>query len=67
MAKFREVGGGGGTLPIYLGDDLTDEDGFKAIERSKGISIFVGGENLQSAANYFLKSPEEVAQFLKML
>jgi trehalose 6-phosphate phosphatase len=67
MAKFREVRGRGGALPIYLGDDLTDEDGFKVIERSNGISILVGEESLQSAARYFLKSPEEVAQFLKML
>jgi len=67
MAKCREVRGRGGALPIYLGDDLTDEDGFKAIERNNGISIFVGEGSLQSAARYFLKSPEEVAQFLKML
>jgi trehalose-phosphatase len=66
-AKFREVRGNGGALPIYLGDDLTDEDGFKAIERDRGISIFVGEGDLQSAARYFLKSPEEVAKFLKML
>jgi trehalose-phosphatase len=67
MAECREVRGKGGALPIYLGDDLTDEDGFKAIERNDGISIFVGEGSLQSAARYFLKSPEEVAQFLKML
>jgi len=67
MAKSREVKGRGGVLPIYLGDDLTDEDGFKAIERNSGISIFVGEGSLQSGAHYFLKSPEEVMEFLKML
>jgi trehalose-phosphatase len=67
MAKCREVRGRGGALPIYLGDDLTDEDGFKAIERNNGISVFVGEGSLQSVARYFLKSPEEVAQFLKVL
>jgi trehalose 6-phosphate phosphatase len=67
IAKSKEVKGGGGALPIYLGDDLTDEDGFKVIERNGGISIFVGEESLQSVARYFLKSPEEVARFLKML
>ena len=56
-----------GVLPVYLGDDLTDEDGFKVIERNNGISIFVGEESYQSLARYFLKSPEEVAEFLKML
>jgi len=67
MAKCKEFKGRGKALPIYLGDDLTDEDGFKVIERNDGISIFVGEESLQSAARYFLKSPEEVTQFLKML
>ena len=67
IAKFRESTGKGGALPIYLGDDLTDEDGFKVIEKKKGISIFVGGENFQSVAPYFLKSPEEVTELLKML
>jgi trehalose 6-phosphate phosphatase len=67
MAECREFRGKGGALPIYLGDDLTDEDGFKTIERSDGISIFVGEGGSQSVARYFLKSPEEVARFLKML
>ena len=67
IAKYEETRGKGGALPIYLGDDLTDEDGFKTIERHRGISIFVGEESFQSIARYFLNSPEEVAEFLKML
>jgi trehalose-phosphatase len=67
MAEWREVSGKSGALPVYLGDDLTDEDAFKTIERNHGISIFVGEGGLQSAARYFVQSPEEVAQFLKML
>lgn len=54
-------------LSIYLGDDLTDEDGFKAVEKNNGISILVSDELRQSLAGYFVKSPDEVAQFLKML
>jgi trehalose 6-phosphate phosphatase len=67
ITRFRESRGKGGTLPIYLGDDLTDEDGFEVIEKNNGISVFVGGDNSQSVARYFLKSPEEVSEFLKML
>jgi trehalose 6-phosphate phosphatase len=67
IAKNKEVRGRGKALPIYLGDDLTDEDGFKVIGKNDGISIFVGDGSLQSAAHYFLKSPEDVAQFLKMI
>jgi trehalose-phosphatase len=67
IAKFRESVGKSGVLPIYLGDDLTDEDGFEVIEKNNGISVFVGGENSQSVARYFLQAPEEVTEFLKML
>lgn len=54
-------------LPIYLGDDQTDEDGFKLIEKHDGISIFVGMEAGNSAARYYLNSPAEVEEFLERL
>jgi len=52
------------TLNVYLGDDNTDEDAFKVLRRPEGWSIFVGGENPASAAEYYLDSPSEVAEFL---
>jgi trehalose-phosphatase len=67
MAKLREMRGKSGALPIYFGDDLTDEDGFKVIEKSNGLSIFVGDQNTQTVARYFLKSPDDVAELLRML
>lgn len=54
-------------LPIFLGDDQTDEDGFKVIESHGGISILVGEDTAGSAARYYLKSPDEVQRFLSML
>jgi trehalose-phosphatase len=57
-----------GALPIYLGDDLTDEDAFKAIENYEGgISVFVGEGDSPTSASYFLQSPDEVAKFLSLL
>lgn len=54
-------------LPVYLGDDLTDEDAFKVVEGYGGISIYVGSEVVESNARYYLKSPEEVTEFLRMI
>ncbi len=67
LTKCKQLKRKGKILPIYLGDDLTDEDGFKVVEKLNGISILVSDELRQSAARYFVKSPEEVIQFLKML
>jgi len=55
-------------LAMYVGDDVSDEDGFKVIgEYENGFSVFVGEPNIQSAAHYFLKSTEEVATLLDRL
>lgn len=56
------------TAVVYLGDDRTDEDAFKAIEEyGNGISVFVGGEMAESHARYFLRSPAEVESLLRGL
>jgi len=54
-------------LTLYLGDDTTDEDAFKVVHRPQGWSIFVGGENTSSSADYFLNSTAEVEEFLSRL
>jgi len=50
---------------VYLGDDRTDEDAFKAVEEyGNGVSVFVGEEKAGSFARYFLRSPAEVISLL---
>ncbi len=56
-----------GTLPIYFGDDLTDEDGFEAVHELNGISVFVGAARQPTKALYRVDSPSEVAKTLKLL
>jgi trehalose-phosphatase len=54
-------------LPMYIGDDETDEDGFVAL-RGRGISIVVEGEDQRnSSAEYALGSPREVPRFLDLI
>jgi trehalose 6-phosphate phosphatase len=65
MKRYGKGGRNSGLLPIYLGDDLTDEDGFKIIEKyGTGISVKVGEQSSGSVARYFLRSPQEVHNFL---
>ena len=54
------------TLPLYIGDDITDIDAFRAI-KPKGISIFVGSPETGSDARYFLKNAKDVEKFIEKL
>ena len=51
-------------LPIYLGDDATDETAFAVLRH--GITVCVGGRR-PTRARFDLRSPQEVRTFLKEL
>ena len=55
-----------GIVPLYIGDDITDEDAFAELQ-GKGIGILVGEHDEQTAAEYRLESVEEVEAFLQKL
>lgn len=59
--------GAGIALPVFLGDDVSDQEAFNTVDKHNGISIFVGKEGAQSGARYFLKAPREVEEFLERL
>jgi trehalose 6-phosphate phosphatase len=50
-------------LPIFLGDDITDENAFTAVE-TDGIGIIVRDEPRETSARYALDSTGEVQTFL---
>ncbi|KAF7824885.1 trehalose-phosphate phosphatase A-like [Senna tora] len=55
-------------LPIYVGDDRTDEDAFKVLrEGNRGYGILVASAPKESNAVYSLRDPLEVMEFLKSL
>ena len=54
------------TLPMYLGDDVTDEDAFRALA-GPGLGILVSETPRPSAAAYRLRDPGEVCLFLEAL
>lgn len=52
-----------GAMPVFLGDDVTDEDGFAAAEEAGGFGILVGNRR-PTRAHYQLSTPDEVHQWL---
>jgi alpha,alpha-trehalase len=52
--------------PIYIGDDRTDEDAFRALEK-RGVGILVSEEPKPTAASYSLSDPSDVERFLRTL
>ncbi|WP_051002368.1 trehalose-phosphatase [Magnetospirillum molischianum] len=65
IERFLSVPPYAGRIPVFIGDDLTDEDGFKTINRLGGLSAHVGSR--ATAARYRLNSPEEVRHWLARL
>jgi trehalose-phosphatase len=53
-------------LPLYIGDDVTDEDAFRELA-GKGIGILVAEEPRETAAEYGVRDPEEVRELLERL
>jgi trehalose-phosphatase len=53
-------------FPIYIGDDLTDENAFRALQQ-RGAGILVTEQVRHTAASYSLSDPIEVERFLRAL
>ncbi|MDD5647925.1 MAG: trehalose-phosphatase [Dehalococcoidia bacterium] len=64
MEKFLPKNVRASYLSMYVGDVLTDEDAFEAINSAGGISIFVGDGRQKSAAAYYLNDTSEVSSLL---
>lgn len=58
---------GGHPLVIYLGDDHTDEDAFRATKRLDGLAILVGRPSKTTAAGYWVRGHRAVHAWLQQL
>lgn len=63
IANFLGEAPFAGRLPVFAGDDVTDEDGFALVNSRQGISIKVGVGETQ--ARYRAKSTQELLSWLK--
>ncbi len=63
LKKFMATPPFAGTLPVFLGDDLTDEDGFASANALGGVGILVGPDRETHAA-FRLDDVASVRQWL---
>lgn len=61
MAVLSETGPDG--VAAYLGDDVTDEDAFRAMQ-GRGLAVLVRPEYRRTAADLWIRPPEELLEFL---
>lgn len=52
-----------GSTPYFVGDDVTDEDGFHAVSLDQGHGILVGSQRI-TAATYQLAAPMDVLRWI---
>lgn len=64
-AKFLIERVAPGSIPLYAGDDNTDEDAF--LQLREGITILVATSFDQTHAKYYLNNTNEIQTFLKRL
>jgi trehalose 6-phosphate phosphatase len=58
---------GDSPLPVFFGDDETDEEGFVTVQDAGGVAVYIGGTRQNTKALHQLESPQEVAQVLALL
>ncbi|SFG47872.1 trehalose 6-phosphatase [Novosphingobium sp. CF614] len=63
VARFMALAGFSGSVPLFLGDDMTDEDAFHAVAASGGDGVLVGAMR-PTAARWRLEGVAAVHEWL---
>jgi trehalose 6-phosphate phosphatase len=64
VRSFMEVAPFRGALPIFVGDDVTDEHGFAEVTRQGGFGVLVGRPR-QTGARFGLRNVDDVLAWLE--
>ncbi len=56
-----------GRMPVFIGDDLTDESGFDYVNARGGVSIRIGPADIASAAHFQIDDPAQLRRELEIL
>jgi alpha,alpha-trehalase len=67
LARLKETSGDDRPYAVYIGDDVTDEDAFRVLDRDTGLGVLVADTARDSAAEFRLSDPEGVREFLEEL
>jgi len=65
VRAFMQESGFASALPVFVGDDITDEDGFRAASELGGFGVIVG-DRMPTAARYCLENPAKVIEWLTL-
>lgn len=66
IAAFLSESPFAGRVPVFFGDDVSDEDGFEYVNECRGWSVHIG-EGVATAAGSLLPGPSEVLQVIERL
>ena len=67
IAALMDLAPFAGRRPLFIGDDVTDESGFKVVNALQGWSVRVGPEDTDTAANFRLDDVHAVRNWLDTL
>lgn len=67
VAAFLDEAPFHGRIPVFIGDDTTDEDGFVEVNRRGGLSVHVGFERPRTEARYRVADVATVHDLLAAL